>query len=326
MIPNVPDVPHPGVPTVAIALPSAAPNLSLEPPEEALRHLLPRVLAILPKDAAESPSGAINYPRAHFPFPSRGRWSGLGGPELPGTDEELTGSLASGSSSPYSDFAAADCWSYGSEIPQSAGGAVPSLSTNSSALELQDILREAFREGDTFLVVHVPPKWSSAAVENRRPFSSARAGVLWHQETVSATLRQSCNSAAVDEAQDRDDLWGRSLPQQTIGQSQPNSEGAVFVPQLNTAKVIRDTRLQVGESEPDKSRVPVSFTIGKGTVLMDASVRGDVDAVFSGTTSVTTAQTWPQSHAFSLLDRVMVEALREDSVHGLPAWLAQGMP
>ena len=96
-------------------------------------------------------------------------------------------------------------------------------------------------------------------------------------------------------------------------------------PQLNTAKVIRDTRQQQAEqSDPsdNNSRVPVSFTIGKGTVLMDGSVRGDVDAVFSGTASVTTAQTWPHSHAFSLMDRVMVEALREDSVYGLPAWLA----
>eukprot|EP00798_Chlamydomonas_sp_ICE-L_P014644 gene14644-20680_t len=220
-----------------------------------------------------------NCPRAHFPFPSEGRWSSLGGPQLPGTDPELTRSLGATSSS-LADFAASDCWSFGNNIPLDSTASVNKANT---AEELRDVLRSAFREGDVFLAVHVPPRWGAGQAR----FSSTRPG-----------------------------------------QTQASSNGAVFVPQLNTMKVVRDTRVvskSVGGQNGEEMQVPVSlptsFTIGSGTSLMDASSRGDVDAVFAGVTSVTTMQTWSHSHAFSLLDGVMVEALREDSVSGLPAWL-----
>ena len=40
-------------------------------------------------------------------------------------------------------------------------------------------------------------------------------------------------------------------------------------------------------------------------------------------TAVCALPTWPQGHAFSLLDVVAVEALREDPASGLPLWLCE---
>ena len=66
------------------------------------------------------------------------------------------------------------------------------------------------------------------------------------------------------------------------------------------------------------------FVLSGGTVVADDSARGDVDAVMSGQAAVMALPTWPQGHAFSLLDVVAVEALREDPATGLPLWLCEG--
>lgn len=121
------------------------------------------------------------------------------------------------------------------------------------------------------------------------------------------------------------DLFGRSLPLHRIGEAQPSSESdrARFVPQLNTEKVAASAGREISRSSK-QTGAPLGFTISKGTSLMDASPRGDVDAVFSGSVSVTLLQTWPHSHPLSLLDRVMAESLREHEATGLPLWLAVG--
>lgn len=47
---------------------------------------------------------------------------------------------------------------------------------------MRDVLRRAFCDGDAFLCLHVPPRWSPGG--SRQLFRASRPGVLWHQEQV----------------------------------------------------------------------------------------------------------------------------------------------
>lgn len=286
-----------GVP--AVALHSAAP---------------PRVAAAALREvlrAAAGPLGglatpAANCPRAHFPFPERARWAALGSAQLPATDDELAKSLARADAG---DFMAADCWSLGGDIAPGVGGRAPDPPDPAA---LRAALRAAFVDADVLLSVNVPRTF---APESGR-FASTRPGVVWHQEPVRAEGSERGAGGA-------DDVFGRSLPLHRDAEARASADGATFVPQLNAAKVVADTR---PESTPalalrERQPLPAAFTVGAGTLLTDASARGDVDALLAGVAAVSTHQVWPQSHALSLVDAAMVEALREDAASGLPAWL-----
>ncbi|KAK3251856.1 hypothetical protein CYMTET_38818 [Cymbomonas tetramitiformis] len=262
-----------GIPSIAVCIASTSVGLPLEPAQMALQAVLGAVGRTI-QEGAELTTAA-NCPRAHFPFPLNGRWSALGTNQLP-VDAEIQASLSAASA----DFAASDCWSLGEMALTNGDASAP----KSSPEDKRSILRRAFCDGDTFVCLHVPPRWSLS--HTPKPFTSTLPGVIWHQ-------------------------------QQSSNQYQPTSEGATFVPQLNTDKVINSTRPC---STSESTSLPISFTIGTGTTLCDSSTRGDVDAVLSGKASLTTLQTWPHSHAFSLLDDLKVEALRE-SPRGLPLWL-----
>ena len=131
------------------------------------------------------------------------------------------------------------------------------------------------------------------------------------------------------------DLWGRSLPLQTLGCGDggkggggPSSEGARFVSQLATDRMVAERgreqeQQQQQQQRPATGNVPRGFVMSGGTVVADDSARGDVDAVMAGKAAVCALPTWPQGHAFSLLDVVAVEALREDPASGLPLWLCE---
>ena len=69
--------------------------------------------------------------------------------------------------------------------------------------------------------------------------------------------------------------------------------------------------------------MPRGFKVGPGTVVADDSAGGDVDAVMGNKAAVCAVQTWPHGHAFSLLDHVAAEALREYPGTGLPLWLCE---
>jgi len=245
---------------------------------------------------------AQNCPRAHFPFPTQGRWSALGGQQLP-VDDALRLELTETADN---DYASQDCWSLGSiEVPPLSSSAAND--ERDAPEKHREILLQAFRDADTFLSLHVPPNWDHSA---EKPFRSTRAGVLWHQEQVRASGSSS---------EDSRDLWGRTLPVQKLGKTEPTSEGAVFVSQLNTSKLVA-SRKDDTETRGISAELPRAFVIGTGTTVMDSSVKGDVDAVFSGKVSISTVQTWPYSHPFSLLDTVMVESLREGT-RGIPRWI-----
>eukprot|EP00854_Cymbomonas_tetramitiformis_P017786 gene17786-21183_t len=294
-----------GIPSIAVCIASTSVGLPLEPAQMALQAVLGAVGRTI-QEGAELTTAA-NCPRAHFPFPLNGRWSALGTNQLP-VDAEIQASLSAASA----DFAASDCWSLGEMALTNGDASAP----KSSPEDKRSILRRAFCDGDTFVCLHVPPRWSLS--HTPKPFTSTLPGVIWHQQQVSARFERPGSSALnTDSSTAEKDLWGRSLPFQSSNQYQPTSEGATFVPQLNTDKVINSTRPC---STSESTSLPISFTIGTGTTLCDSSTRGDVDAVLSGKASLTTLQTWPHSHAFSLLDDLKVEALRE-SPRGLPLWL-----
>ena len=89
--------------------------------------------------------------------------------------------------------------------------------------------------------------------------------------------------------------------------------GARFVRQLATEAAVNG-RLETAStvtSEHRRRPLPRGFCTGPGTVVADDSAGGDVDVVMGNKAAVCAAQTWPHGHAFSLLDHVAAEALRD---------------
>ena len=115
------------------------------------------------------------------------------------------------------------------------------------------------------------------------------------------------------------DLWGRTLPAQSLGDARASEANARFVPQLAT-----DALIEKGSSVSSATAtLPRGFTVGPGTVVADDSAKGDVDIVMGNKVAVCATQTWPHAHAFSLLDAVTAESLRQDPGTGLPLWLCE---
>ena len=295
-----------GVPAVAACLPvTAAPDGPSPAAVDALAEVLRGAGAALGWGGGGA-AAAANCPRAHFPFPTEGRWAALGSPQLP-LDAELQRSLRGEAV----QYAAADCWSMGDDVP---GAGAAAAAPGATPAQRRAILRRAFRDADVFLCLHVGPRWTARG--GPQPFASTRPGVLWHQEQVAA---QGPAPAAPPEGAPAADVWGRTLPVQRLEAAQPSSRGATFVRQLNTERVLRDAA--AAGAAPAPRPLPAAFTVGRGTMVMDPSGRGDVDAVFGGRACVSTLQTWPHSHPFSLLDGLKVEALRQDA-RGFPLWLS----
>ena len=189
------------------------------------------------------------------------------------------------------------------------------------------MLRDAFREGDVFLSVSVPPRWDGAAGGR---FAAARPGVLWRQQTARAAYPNERDGGDGGDGIDGGsstsrDLWGRTLPVQSLGDARAGEAGARFVRQLATEAAVngRSEAASTSTSERRRRSPPRGFRIGPGTVVADDSAGGDVDVVMGNKAAVCVAQTWPHGHAFSLLDHVAAEALREDPGTGLPLWLCE---
>ena len=87
---------------------------------------------------------------------------------------------------------------------------------------------------------------------------------------------------------------------------------------------IVDALIEKGSSVSSATAtLPRGFTVGPGTVVADDSAKGDVDIVMGNKVAVCATQTWPHAHAFSLLDAVVAESLRQESNTGLPLWLCE---
>eukprot|EP00793_Prasinoderma_coloniale_P006115 PRCOL_00004589-RA len=292
-----------GVPAVAACVPATGAGVPLDGIAEAIEVASAHAARLLAAAGSPAHGGAANWPRAHFPFPTRGRWADVGGAQLP-CDAELTRSLGADAAAGSDGFAAADCWSLGGAAALSVPTEEEVRAAALSPAERRAVLAQAFRDGDVYVALHAPARWRASAGGR---FAPARPGVLWHQEQ---------------------DLFGRSLPLQTVGgASAPTSDGATFVPQLNAAQVLADAREgRAGRGAVADRPLPTAFRVGAGTLLVDASARGDVDAVLAGRCAVGACQTWPHGHALSLLDSVMTEALREAGAaddQGMPAWLTE---
>lgn len=94
-----------GIPTVAACLASTSSQAPLEPAAEALGLLLEQLARVL--QASRGWPRATNFPRAHFPFPTRGRWA-------LGREVALPAGISTGGAS-MEELAAADCWALGEE-------------------------------------------------------------------------------------------------------------------------------------------------------------------------------------------------------------------
>jgi len=316
-----------GIPTLATCLATPSPSAPITPGLEATVQLAAAAAVCLQAGGAW-PTPA-NFPRAHFPFPTAGRWSlGRG---VPAPRDLASASAGLGNSN--SEFAAADCWALGEEgawMGDWSGGQGEPLE-ESQALAL---LRQAFCEGDVLLTLNVPPSWAP-----QRGFAAARLGVIWHCYQVAA--ERSRGGGATDGVTpstsgaswqaDNSDLFGRSLPGQSMG---GGTQAGAFVSQDNTAALLERRRGRDGpksaagptwHAEASRSRqtLPSSFTLRPGAMLNDAATKGDVEAVFGGRASVLTLPVWPHSHPFSLSDRLLAHALLEGP-GGLPAWLVNG--
>ena len=308
-----------GVPTIAVSVPTRSPDAPAAPAASALARLLRAVARVVRTDAP------ANCPRSHFPFPTRGRWSAVGTAQLP-LDAALAAQLFARD---VGDFAAEDCWSLGgagaalhAETPN--GGEVGN-GTRLTPAEAREVLRDAFGEGDVFLSVSVPPRWDGAAGGR---FAAARPGVLWRQQTARAAFpSDEGGGGEIDggSSEDPKDPWGRTLPVQSLDDARAGEAGARFVRQLATEAAVNG-RLETAStvtSEHRRRPLPRGFCTGPGTVVADDSAGGDVDVVMGNKAAVCAAQTWPHGHAFSLLDHVAAEALREDPGTGLPLWLCE---
>ena len=266
-------------------------------------------------------------------------------PQLPAGDAALTMEVFE-TSKALEDFAASDCWSLGGHgavvVTSTSGGEGNeergTKATTYSALETREVLRDAFRDGDVFALLHVPPTWTA-----ERGYASCRPGVLWRQQRARAVRDGGGADGGADGgAHASADAWGRTLPSQRLGETRASERDARFVPQLATDALVASTSTSTSMAsstsdsivggdacrESISSRAPSAFVIGPGTIVADDAPRGDVDVVFAsdgGGAAVVTKQTWPQGHPFALLDAVAVEALRGDpNAGGLPLWLTGG--
>ena len=311
-----------GVPTIAVSVPTRSPDAPAAPAASALARLLRAVARVVRTDAP------ANCPRSHFPFPTRGRWSAVGTAQLP-LDAALAAQLFARD---VGDFAAEDCWSLGgagaahTRKRQTQTEGRLETETRLTPAEAREVLRDAFGEGDVFLSVSVPPRWDGAAGGR---FAAARPGVLWRQQTARAAFPNDDGGDGGDGidggSSTSKDLWGRTLPVQSLGDARAGEAGARFVRQLATEAAVngRSEAASTSTSERRRRPMPRGFRIGPGTVVADDSAGGDVDVVMGNKAAVCAVQTWPHGHAFSLLDHVAAEALREDPGTGLPLWLCE---
>jgi len=302
-----------GVPTVVVsAVTRSNMEEKIQPALRALNIILKEVKAVISIERAK------NCPRSHFPFPTNGRWASLGTSAFPIEDEALSKAIFDDDDG--SDFASKDAWSFGGSIaPQTKGSSDSGNGkTGETPERRRKALRDAFEEGDLFLHIHVPPNWK----ENK--FQSTRPGVLWRQQRVTSDTNASNGGGA----ENKNDAFGRTLPMQSIAANETRADesGASFVRQLATEALVAQRRNERDNSS--KKSIPTAFKISSGTVVADDSHRGDLDAISKGFAAISAVSSWPQGHAFALLDDVLVESLREETDEsagtlGLPSWLVR---
>ena len=345
-----------GVPTVVAAVPTT----SASAPVAGARDALERLLRTMKNNKTLSLEAPRNSPRAHFPFPTNGRWASLGTRAFPWPDAEMAAAAEGDSRTRRAtrDFANEDCWSLGGGASAFGGVVVPTvgdvIETGSrttmdddderkrsvrghDARSLRASLREAFRDGDVFLCLSAPPRWEA---RGENGFAACRPGVLWRQERVRAEFsefsdhRSSPARHAGRNDTNTNDAFGRTLPLNVLGDvrgsvGEGGEGGARFVRQLATerASLRGDARSSTRDPRaPPVGAAPSAFVVGGGVVVADECAGGDVDAVFregGGEAAVTTHQTWPAAHPLASREAAQLEALRPCGETGMPLWLAE---
>lgn len=336
-----------GVPTVVAAVPTT----SASAPVAGARDALERLLRVMRNNKTLSLEAPRNSPRAHFPFPTNGRWASLGTRAFPWPDAEMAAAAEGAATRRAGDFANEDCWSLGGGAsafggvvgdPRRGGaGSRASIdddderSVPHDARSLRASLREAFRDGDVFVCVSAPPRWEA---RGENGFAACRPGVLWRQERVRAEFsdESATRTRRAGDTNDTNDAFGRTLPLNTLGDVRGNvgeggEGGARFVRQLATERAslrgdATGTKPPRDPRAPPVGAAPSAFVVGGGVVVADECAGGDVDAVFregGGEAAVTTHQTWPAAHPLASREAAQLEALRPCGETGMPLWLAE---
>ena len=328
-----------GVPTVVAAVPTT----SASAPVAGARDALARVLRVMKNNKTLSLEAPRNSPRAHFPFPTNGRWASLGTRAFPWPDAEMAAAAEGAGTRRAGDFANEDCWSLGGGA-SAFGGVVGDVGEFAGSMDTTDersaprenarslraSLREAFRDGDVFVCVSAPPRWKARGGNG---FAACRPGVLWRQERVRAEFADHLSPARHADTNDTNDAFGRTLPLNALGDvrgsvGEGGEGGARFVRQLATerASLRGDATTTRDPHAPPVGAAPSSFVVGGGVVVADECAGGDVDAVFregGGEAAVTTHQTWPAAHPLASREAAQLEALRPCGETGMPLWLAE---
>ncbi|GFR41207.1 hypothetical protein Agub_g1877 [Astrephomene gubernaculifera] len=237
-----------------------------------------------------------------------------------------------------------------------AGGRRHSLSTceyesapQQWAMDVEEVLVEAFRDGDVFLNLNVPADWQPGRgnvqttglglmfyrdsyvvrVPNKPPAALAAARARASAATASAVATATTAAAAVTR-EERQFLSvtaaaggsgnGHSLGCSSNGGgascsgSISRGDGCCAEPDQESSAVVEDIAEALAAGQP------ILYNNAYDTRRILPVDRSDVMALQRGDLSISTLQTWPEGHTLCLSDRVMSRALLSGH-DGMPAWL-----
>ncbi|GIL43132.1 hypothetical protein Vafri_971 [Volvox africanus] len=196
-------------------------------------------------------------------------------------------------------------------------------------MDVEQVLVDAFQDGDLFLNLNVPADWQPA----RGRVQTTGLGLMFYRDSYVVSVPERSSPAAATMA-------GRLQPALVgaveMANGNGNSNGGGNGGALSNGSVElangngngksngngNGTRSDViqGIAEALAAGYPVMYNNAYDTRRTIQIDRSDVMALQAGHVSISTLQTWPEGHTLCLSDRVMSRALL--SAHdGMPAWL-----
>ena len=197
-----------------------------------------------------------NSPRAHFPFPTNGRWASLGTRAFPWPDAEMAAAAEGAAARARRRLRERRLLVAGGrrERVRRRRRRSPSRRRGIESVDRRRrrtkcsarrsfaarLAARAFRDGDVFVCVSAPPRWEA---RGENGFAACRPGVLWRQERVRAEFsdESATRTRRAGDTNDTNDAFGRTLPLNTLGDVRGNvgeggEGGARFVRQLATER------------------------------------------------------------------------------------------
>ncbi|GIL99321.1 hypothetical protein Vretimale_4515 [Volvox reticuliferus] len=194
-------------------------------------------------------------------------------------------------------------------------------------MDVEQVLVDAFQDGDVFLNLNVPADWQPATGR----VQTTGLGLMFYRDSyVVSVPGQSSPAAAMMEGRLQPALV--AAVEMTNGNGNGNGNGGVF----STSSIELASGNGNGKGNGGSNGIrtdviqdiaealaaghPVIYNNAYDTRRTMQIDRSDVMALQAGHVSISTLQTWPEGHTLCLSDRVMSRALL--SAHdGMPAWL-----